>query len=111
MLRITKGDGSVVFNFTAVNNSLPVDLTGATFSTQVRGPGGTLVTFPNSQHTANPDQTTNKGKFTLTLTKENTDAIAVGEGHEVVTKITISSVVIFFHGRDLLTVDANVPVI
>ncbi len=111
MLRITQGDGSVVFNFTAVNNSLPVDLTGATFQTQVRGPGGTLVTFPNNQHVANPDQTTNKGKFTLTLSAANTAAISVAEGHEVVTKITISGVIIFFHGRDLLTVDANVPVI
>lgn len=111
VLRITQGDGSVVFNFTAVNNSLPVDLTGATFSTQIRGPGGTIKTFPNNQHTANPNQVANKGKFTLTLTKEDTDALALGVGHEVLTKVTISSVVIYYHGPDLLTVQPNVPVI
>lgn len=111
MLRITQGDGSVVFNFTAVNNAQPVDLTGATFSTQIRGPGGTIRVFPNDQHTANPDQVLYKGKFTLALTKEDTDSLAVGPDHEVLTKITISSVVIYFHGLSLLTVQPNVPVI
>lgn len=112
MLRITQGDGSVVFNFTAVNNLIPVNLTGATFQTTIKGPSAVNITFPNSQHTANPDQVNHTGQFTLTLAPGDTNRLALSPpNHEVVTKIVISGVTIYFHGMDILTVQPNVPVI
>lgn len=109
MLRITQGD-EVVFNLTAVNAGSTVDLTGAVFSTSIRGPGGIIVTFPNAQHTANPDQVLHKGQFTLALTASDTASLVVYADLEVLTKILLGGTTpIYFHGMNLLTVQANVP--
>ena len=111
MLVLTQGDGDIAFQLTAVNNGLLVDLTGATFTTFIRGPSGTIVSFPNSQHQANVDQVNFKGQFTLTLSPADTASLAVGVGHEILTAIVISGVTTNFHGFDLLTVLQNTPVI
>lgn len=108
-LKITQGDNPT-FNLTAESSGAPVDLTGAVFSTQIRGPGGFVNVFPNSQHTANPVQTgATKGKFTLALTSLNTQALMIWEGLEILTTITIGGSVVSFHGYRILTVTAAVP--
>jgi len=107
-LTITQGD-TVTFNLTAKNAGLPVDLTGAVFTTTMRGPGGLVRTFPNGQHTANPNQTTHKGEFTLALSAADTASLVVFSGLEVLTKIVIGAATVYFHGPDILTVLANVP--
>lgn len=108
MLRITQGD-TVVFNLTAKNAGATVDLTGAVFTTTIRGPGGLIRTFANGQHTANPNQTTHKGEFTLTLSALDTASLPVWAGLEILTKIVISAATVYFHGADILTVQSNEP--
>lgn len=99
-----------MFNLTAKNGAgAPVDLTGAVFTTQIRGPSGEVETFTNSQHTANPNQTTHKGEFTLSLSSMDTASLALGTGLEVVTKIVQGASTVYFHGRRILTVLQSEP--
>lgn len=109
MLKITQGDTAVI-NFTAKSGGSPITLTGATFETKVKGPDGEVVTFANSKHTANPNQVTNKGKFTLTLDETDTASIGQGDNKDVVTKITIGASVIYYHGNGILEVLPQEPV-
>ncbi len=111
MLKITLGDYAVLV-LTAKSGddpSLPIDLTGATFETQIRGPGGDVVTFANSKHQADPDQVTNTGVFRLTLNATDTASLAAGPHREILTKITLSAQPIYYHGFDVLEVLENVP--
>lgn len=109
MLKISQGD-TVVFQFTAKNGmGVPVNLTGASFVTEIRGPANVVRTFPNGQHTANPDQTLHTGEFTLALSDADTLSLALGRDQEIVTKITIGGSIVFFHGFNILTVLQNVP--
>jgi hypothetical protein len=108
MLTITQGD-VVTLNLTAINNGVTFDLTGAIFTTTVRGPGGVIRVFPNSQHTANPNQTTHKGEFQLALSSADTASLVVWEGLEILTKVVIGSAILYFHGRHLLNVLSNQP--
>ena len=110
-LVFTQGD-QVVLNLTALQSGVPVDLTSAVFSTQIRGPNQTIVTFGNSQHTANPDQTNFKGKFTLSLSSTDTASLLPYSGLEILTQILIAgSNPIYFHGFNILTVLQNIPAI
>ena len=111
VLRITQGD-VVTFNLRAVNADAPVNLTSAVFTTTIRGPGGVIRSFGNSQHTANPDQSNplTRGKFTLALTALDTASIVARDGLEVLTKIVLpGSITIYFHGADILDVQSNEP--
>lgn len=111
VLRITQGD-AVTFNLTAANAGVPEDLTNASFSTQIRGPGQTIVTFPNSQHTANPDQVNFKGQFTLELSSSDTASLIPYIGLEILTTINLGGTTpVSFHGFNILTVLQNVPVL
>ena len=109
MLKITQGD-TVTFNLTAQNgNNIPFDLTGAVFTSQIKGPGGTVVVIPDAQHVANPDQNTYTGKYTMALTSLNTLACDIGEDMAIITKVVQGVSTIYFHGTNILTVLANVP--
>jgi hypothetical protein len=110
VIKITQGD-TAVLNLTATNGQgALVNLTGAVFTTQIKAADGTVKSFPNSQHTANPDQSgSGKGKFTLSLTIIDTDALAVGSNHEIVTKIVQGLSTIYYHGRNQLTVYQKTP--
>lgn len=109
MLKISQGD-TVVFQFTAKNGmGVPVVLTGAVFTTEIRGPANVVRSFPNGQHTANPDQSAHPGEFTLALSALDTASLALGRDQEIVTKIVIDPSTIFFHGFNILTVLQNVP--
>lgn len=104
VMTITQGD-TPTFTLTAQNgDGTNYDLTGAVFTTQILGKAGTIVTLANAAHTADADQTTNKGKFTLVLTAANTQALLLGPEHEIVTKVVQGSLVTYFHAPNILTV-------
>lgn len=110
MIKFTQGD-TPTLTLTATTNCGvdKLDLTGATFESYFKGPNNTTITIPNSQHTADPDQVVNKGKYLLALTSGNTLAIAAGERKEIITKITIGGVITYFHGKNIVTVLPNTP--
>lgn len=109
-LFITIGD-SVDFQFLAVTGlGVPFDLTGATFTTFIRGPLGTVVEFDNSAHTIAVNQVTNRGQFALALTEEDTEMLAPGADREVITQVVQGESTIYFHGVNLLNILVNVPV-
>lgn len=96
MIKITKGD-AVILRFTAYSSPGVVqNLTGATFSTQMMGPGGKLVTFANAKHAITSAAA---GTFTLTLSAADTALLAESsaeqikkvEGREIKTTITQSA--------------------
>ena len=109
-ITITQGDTPTLVLTAQTGSGANFDLTGASFQTQIMGLNGAIATFGNSKHTADPDQTTYTGKYTLTLTAADTQSILAGTDREVVTKVTQGSVVTYFHGRNLLTVLPAKPV-
>lgn len=113
IIQFTQGDNNVVLNLTAQDGlGNPVNLTGASFSTQVLGPnGGSIATFPNGQHVANPDQVGNPGKFTLTLANSGADTAAcgVGYGKQILTTITIGGAIVTYRGVGILNVFPPTP--
>lgn len=98
MLIITKGDTAVLQLTATDGDGNPVDLTGATFSTKIKGPSGSDVTFANAKHAADPDQNANKGKFTLSLDATDTESLEASDNKEIVTKVTQGSTVTQFRG-------------
>jgi hypothetical protein len=104
MIKFTQGD-QVTLNFTATDGlGNPIDLTGATFTTLMRGLQGATISFPNSQHTANPDQINFRGQFTLDLASSDTQSIPNGINKEIVTEIVIGGATIAYRGENILTV-------
>jgi hypothetical protein len=97
--------------FTATNDQgVPVNLTGATFSTEINGPNSIgPITFGNSQHTANANQVNFTGQFTLALA--NTDTANLGEGinKEIITEVTIAGATTYFRGVSILNVYPSAP--
>lgn len=108
----TQGD-DVTLSFIATDdNSNPINLTGASLSTQILGPNGLgPVTFPNSQHTL-ANQTTNPGQFTLALGNAgaNTAACDTGSAKQILTTAIIAAVSTTYRGVNILTVYPPVPV-
>lgn len=106
-LEFTQGD-DVVLNLVATDgDGNPINITGATFSTQILGqnPNGPVV-FGNSQH-AITDATT--GQFTLTLSQSDSMSCGLGINKTILTKITISGKVTYFRGQGILKVNPPVP--
>lgn len=110
MIKFTQGD-TVSLKLTATDGQgNPIDLTGATFSTTMRGFDGAVITFPNSQHTADPDQINNKGQFVLALSSTDTNNVPAGINKEIITLITIGLTQINYRGPNILTVVTAIPV-
>lgn len=104
MIQITQGD-DVTIELTILNGEGDaVDLTGASFTTYLKKADGTTLTVANSDHTANANQVTNKGKFTFVLSAATTALLKAGVGLNIVTKVVQSSVATHYHGTRLLTV-------
>lgn len=105
VLELTQGD-SITLNLKALNGpaGAAVDLTGASFTTYLRATDGTLVEIANGAHAADADQVTNKGVFTCALTTAQTALLKIGSGKEIITKVTMGSTVIYFHGVKALVV-------
>ncbi len=84
----------------------PINLTGATFSTQILGPTGVIAVFGNSQHTI---VTAADGTFTLALSTSDTQACNNGNNKDVLTTVTIGGSPIIYRGIGILNVYPPVP--
>lgn len=85
MIDITQGE-TVILNLTAeVDEDTPFDLTGAVFSTKIRGLENRVVTLADAAHAI---VSAAAGTYTLTLTAANTQALEPGVGKEIVTTVT-----------------------
>lgn len=107
MMQFTQGDYAILQLSAQDGNGNPINLTGATFSTQILGPGAVgPVTFPNSQHAI---VNATAGTFSLTLSTTDTANCAFGINKDVVTQITQGGQPIYFKGQGILTVLPNTP--
>lgn len=98
MITLTQGD-AVTVTLTCPG----LDLTGAVLTTNFRTDAADVV-IPNVQHTIDPDQSANKGKFTLALQASDTNQMAIGTELSIITTVTQGPSVIHFHGKKILTV-------
>ena len=106
-ITFTQGDNAVLQLSAQDGNENPINITSATFQTQILGPNGqAIATFGNSQHAI---VNAAAGTFTLTLATTDTAACGIGGGKEIVTAITISGLVTYYHGPGILTVLPAVP--
>lgn len=110
MIKITQGDTASIQLTATDGNNRPIDLTGASFSTSVLGDNGVAISFPNAQHTANPDQVLFKGQFTLALSSIDTMGIPVGINKEIITLIVIGLTQVNYRGPSALNVYSPIPV-
>lgn len=105
--RITQGDALPLL-FRAKHAANYHDLTGATLETRIPKNNSQDLVIPNGQHTIDPDQVTNRGKFTVTVTAEQSAQLMASGSLSVVTKITQGGQIIHNHGQGVLEVlDAN----
>ena len=106
MIVFTRGDTAVV-TLTANNGQgQPVNITGASFVTQIKGPNGVIASFPNNQHAITDAA---NGVFTLSLGSTDTEACGLGNNKEILTQITIGSQITYFRGTGILQVLPPVP--
>jgi hypothetical protein len=107
LIQFTQGDNAVLSLTAQDALGNPINLTGASFSTQILGANGQPVNvFPNGQHAI---VSASLGTFTLTLSAANTTACGLGNTKDIVTAITISGNVTYFRGSGILTVFPPVP--
>ncbi len=106
MIVFTQGDTALLSLQATDGSGNPVNISGATFTTLIKGPNGVIASFPNSQHTivSAPD-----GTFTLALSTADTANCGLGDNKEIITKIVISSSTVYFHGPNTLNVLPPVP--
>lgn len=110
MIQFTQGDTALLSLTATDGQGNPVDLTGAVFTTLIKGPNGqAIISFPNSQHTANPDQVGSRGKFVLALSTSGTASCGLGTDKEIITKIVISASTTYFRGVNILEVFPPIP--
>ena len=106
-LTFTQGDAPTLNLYAQDQNGNPINLSGATFSTQINGANGVgAVTFGNSQHTIVNAST---GQFQLTLATTDTQNCGEGQNKSIVTSITIGGSVLNFWGNGILQVLAPNP--
>lgn len=103
---VTQGD-AVEFYLQAVDGAgNPVNLTGASFVTQIKGPNGVIDSFDNSHH-AITDAV--NGLFTLTLSATETQSLGLGANKAIITEVTIGGNPTYYRGENLLTVYSEEP--
>jgi hypothetical protein len=107
MLSFTQGD-NVILNLSATDgNGNAINLTGASFSTQILGANGAgPITFSNSQHAITSAAT---GQFQLTLSQTDSANCGIGQNKDILTAITLSGNVTYFRGIGILNVYPPVP--
>lgn len=105
----TQGDDTVLSLRAIDDSGIPIDLTGATFSTQILGENGMgSVTFPDDQHTID-DQIENLGGFNLTLSESDTALCGEGTNKQIISLIIFVDESAYYQGFNLLTVYASIP--
>jgi hypothetical protein len=102
----TQNDTAVLTLFATDGSGNPINLTAATFSSQILGPGGVPQVFGNSQHAI---VSAANGEYTLSLTQANTAACGLGANKSILTTITVGSAIVTYQGMGILTVLAAVP--
>lgn len=107
MLSFTQGD-QVTLSLTAQDSSgNPINLTSATFSTQMLGANGAgPVTFGNSKHAI---VSATLGQFTITLAPSDTQSVGYGGNKDILTQITQSGSPMYIRGVGILTVNPPAP--
>lgn len=84
------------------------DLTGATLVTKFAMANGNELVIANSAHTIDPDQDTNPGKFTVTLTEAQTLKLKPSTAKQsLITKVQQGSDTLQFHGKELIVIENN----
>lgn len=101
MISVTQGDSGTM-NLTAKDaDGEEIDLTGAVFTTYIKGKDNQVRTLDNSKHTADADQVNNKGKFTLAFLTTDSSLWEIGNCKEVLTRIVQGSSTIYYRGKIL----------
>lgn len=109
MIFFTQGD-SVMMHLTATDGlGAPQDLTGAVFTSYLNASNGLILTFDNSKHVADPDQTNKKGQFTLRLLAADTAPINPGNNKELVCNIVIGLTNVTYRNTKGVTVLSRLP--
>ncbi len=112
-IEFTQGDTITLELLATDDLGNPVDLTDASLSTQILGPNSVgPITFPDAQHDI-ADQTTDRGKFSLALTTDDTAACGEGPSKQIITEAVISGMspsTTFYRAVNILTVYPNVPI-
>jgi hypothetical protein len=101
-------DDTALLELVAVDDSgNPIDITLATFSTQILGANGVgPVVFGNSQHTIINGPL---GQFALALATGDTANCGLGQHKQILTQLTIGGIIETCRGVNILTVYAPVP--
>ena len=107
-LSFTQGNNPVNLNLVATDgNGNPVDITGASFTTQILGPLGAIVSIPNSQHTITNGPA---GAYTVALTLAQSQACNIGPNKDILLTAVQGSQTTTYRGQGILTVYPPVPV-
>ena len=102
----TQGDLAVLNLQATDGDGNPIDISGSTFTTQIKGPNGVIVSFPNSQHAIVDGP---NGFFSLTLQPNDTSSCGLGTNKDILTQIVSGGSPIYFRGQGILTVNPPVP--
>lgn len=106
-ISFTQGD-TAILNLSATDGQgNPFNLTGASFSTQIKGSNGIYTVFGNSQHAI---VSAANGTFTLTLSAIDTGNCGLGPNKEILTLISQTGSTIYFRGVNILTVNPPIPI-
>jgi hypothetical protein len=109
-IEFSQGDTVTLALLATNDQGIPVNLTGATFSTQIQGYNvNGPVTFGDSQHTLG-NQTSNPGTFTLALASSDTANCGLGPNKEILTTVVINEASTCFRGESILAVYPGIPI-
>lgn len=106
-LSFTQGDTPILVLKAVDSDGDPVDITGATLTTYIKGPTGSNVIIPNSQHTITDGL---NGEYEVALTSDDSEACQAGANKEVITKSVLLDNTIHYHGVGILTVLVPLPI-
>lgn len=108
-IQFTQGDTITLPLIATDQFGNPINLTGASLSTQILGANSIgPVTFPNAQHTL-ANQSTNPGQFSLALAAADTANCGEGANKQIITQASISGAITYYPGINILTVYPSVP--
>ncbi len=112
-IEFTQGDTVSLYLIATDNNGDPVDLTDAVLTTQILGPNSVgPIIFPDAQHTI-ANQTTDKGKFQLDLSSDDTAACGLGPSKQIITEAVIGGMspsTVYYRAVNILTVNVSSPI-
>lgn len=109
-IEFSQGDTVTLSLLATDDMGIPINLTGASLSTQILGDNVTgPVTFPNGQHTLG-DQSIFPGTFTLALAPADTQSCGLGPNKEILTTSLQGGATTIYRGESILTVFPMVPI-